>query len=311
MIGNLLQEASQNPWEFLEHLLTTLGAVLLLVGIAMGVCGQYLKFYSVKAKGDAAAGIVSVESVFGNVSFQASQSPYLSVTTSNVGNDITNLGNDAWRFLSNTANQAWADLSGIATAIGDIPKALVQLISQGPGIAINGLLGLVSEAVSDLLILIFPYAIIFGAVILAVGLGMYLIRYVYETVLYPELKAWASENIVQPASAWLHDALSLKKPSPPAPVAAPPTPPVTPPTSPSVVPAVVPGASGGKEGAQVPRPVVVAVPTETQEAQLGDALQTAKDRLRAHLRARDAPKPARKKKDLVGWAYARLGQATA
>lgn len=138
------EEFKAGPWDYIANLLTEIGAFLLLIGIALGFVGYYLKAYSVKAKSDAAQGIATVTGVFANISFNAPQSPYLKINGPNVANDISNLGNDAWRFVDNTAQQAWGDLKGIGTAIEDIPKALIQMISQGPSIAINGFLGLVS-----------------------------------------------------------------------------------------------------------------------------------------------------------------------
>lgn len=315
------QKFARNPWDYIADLLIEIGSILLLVGIALGFVGFYLKAYSVKAKGDAAQGIVNIESVFGNVSFDSSQQPYLSVTTPNVANDISNLGNDAWRALSNTANQAWADLKGVATAIGDIPKALVQMVSQGPGIAINGFLGLVAEAFADIFILIFPYAILFGAAMLSTGVAMRGIRYVYDAYVKPEAIAWADRNIGAPLQDWLHRLLG--NPSPPtlqagrpaevsrtqparveeavAPVSEPS------PEPPPVVPAETSVVSPPLLDPVPPAETLVAVPTTQQEVDAGGALQEAKDRMRAALRRkRDATPPVTPPEDYVGWAYAQI-----
>ncbi|MCI4332047.1 MAG: hypothetical protein L3K19_09440 [Thermoplasmata archaeon] len=322
-----VEKFQSNPWDYIANLLIEIGSLLLLLGVALGFVGYYLKAYSVKAKGDAAQGIATVESVFGNVSFNASQQPYLAVNGPNVANDVVNLGNDAWRFLANTGGQAWADLKGIATAVDDIPKALVQLVSQGPGIAINGFLGLVSEALSDIFILIFPYAIIFGAGMLAAGAGMIGARYVWDAYLKPEWGVWVDAHVGAPIQSWTHRLLG--NPSPPAawpgegaPAASPP--PVAPPpavlsapVAPEPVPAPpdAPAAVSanpilGSTAETPPAPppeTMAAVPSDRQEEQLGDALTTAKDHLRAALRRkRDAPAP---QEDYIGWAYSRIPAA--
>jgi hypothetical protein len=327
------REFARNPWDYLADLLIELGAVLALVGVALGFVGYYLKAYSVKAKGDASQAIASVESVFGNISFDASQQPYLSVTGPNIANDIVNLGNDAVRFLTNTASQAWGDLKGIATAIDDIPKALVQAISQGPSIVINGFLGLVAEALADVFILIFPYAIIFGAAMLGAGIVMRALRYLFDAYIAPEVSEWVGRRIGAPLRSFIHRLINPDAPGgssvvgatgvpaqvapSPAqgpgdssfpPPAGPPTPEAPPPPAP---PALNTSAqtSHEKGGGEAPTPAetLPAVPTEQVEAQLGDAYTTAKDRMRSALRRRrEAPRD----QDYVGWAYSRI-RATA
>jgi hypothetical protein len=333
-LGDQAAAFGANPWDYIADLLIEIGAFLLLVGIALGFVGYYLKAYSVKAKSDAAQGVATVEGVFGNVSFNAPQSPYLKVNGPNVANDITNLGNDAARLLTNTAGQAWADLKGIATAIDDIPKALVQMVSQGPAIAINGFLGLVSEALSDIFILVFPYAIIFGAGMLAAGIGMRCVRYVWDAYLAPEFGQWADTRIGAPLRAWAHRLLAnpdsapgpsqeapaaaippVATPSPPEPVkpgstagsvpqVAPPPEAPNPDPTPENPPAAVYGAGPSSdkrpEGA---RETLPAVSTEVQEEQLGSALDTARDRMRA---ARRKKREAQPSEDYVGWAYSRI-----
>jgi hypothetical protein len=306
-----------NPWDYVANLLIELGTTLLLLGIALGFLGYFLKAYSVKAKGDAAQGIATVTGVFTNVSFTAAQQPYLTATSPNVANDIVNLGNDAFRFASNTANQAWADLGGIATAIDDIPKALVQLISQGPSIAINGFLGLMSEAFSDIFILVFPYAIIFGGAMLTAGVAMTVVRYVWDASIAPEIREWLTVKVVRPVGSYTRRLLQLTPDPGPLPT--------DPPERPRIVeegkkvelalplrdpePPEAPGTILDAEPTSEPVPVketLPAVSTEQQEAALGVSVTNAKDRLRAALRRKRNEQPGPVDPDYVGWAYRQI-----
>jgi hypothetical protein len=373
-----LQAASQDPVGYFAGQLIEWGAIFAGIGVGLGILGNYAGLYANKAKGDAGQNIADVTSMWQPAPYNPPQAPLLSVTSANPAQDIANLGQDAYRLVSNFASDIWTGLTDIGADIDSIAKVIAAAITHGPLIIIDELIGLLLAAISDIFILIFPACIIIGCIMIAAGLVLKLAKWIYEKYVEPRFLLAVDHFIGQPIGEFM-DSLDaslgiMTKPSRPAPMSEPSNgviPPLKPPNAPNEAPAKPTGvetplpppspplqptppipspkleSSVSPEDAatrsaldtrdQVPAPIItgsapvtsvteehelkietkretlIPIPTEDQEEQLGSALDQARDRMKAQMRAKDmAMKPRKPDPDIIDRVYSRIpGYASA
>ena len=340
MVAPVVERASEDPLGFVINILLEWGTGLLIVGSilgAVGFMGQTWAQKELNQSGQSAANMVNVFNNLSNPATPLTQANYQSVTTPNPLQDAMNAAANAWTAVSGAAQAVGGTITDVWTAIQDAYRLVVNVVTQGPGVALHLLGGIIVDGLSMVLIFVFPYLIILGSVLVALGAILYFVRVAWARVMEPVVSEWWDAKVLLPFQAQLRGALSLSSKAAPAAAEAPPAAP-SPPVAPLPVP-VPPeaparayveerrheGASPGAESHPetvigVEEPIhmdsigtLPAISTEEQEASLGDGLTEAKDRLRAALRARDglSPSPARPKRrarprDLVAWAYGQI-----
>jgi len=329
LVGWGLKRAEEGATAFLEapidrilDWMIRLGFILLGTGGLMSLAGYFLKVQSGRALNDAGTIIANIAAIFSNVKYNPPQSPYKSVTTPNPLDDVVNFANDVWSGAQNAYNDVASGLGAIETALKDLPKAIYQTFIHIPGLMWDTAVGGLGGAIADVFIWLFPYLLVFGAILLvgglilkwawprvkAAGAGVEVAaqdRFRYELDRHGWHPFQALEARIRgPAPHYAPGVSSVGGPTgevaqaPPVlqevPGASPrgDSPPAEPAPPESVPPEAPPSAPETPEGIQAPpeveKPVPVGSSTEETEEVLGDGYTEAKDRMRAALRARDA-----------------------
>ena len=311
---------AESPVDRILDWMVKLGAVLLGAGGLLSLVGYFLKVQSGRALNDAGSTIANIASVFSNVKYDPPQSPYQSVTTSNPLNDVVNFSNDVWARAQNAFSDVSSGLSAVGTALADIPKAIYQTFIHIPGLLWDTAVGGLGGAIADVCIFLFPYLLVFGAILLVAGLvlkwswprvkvagagleGAVEDRWAYEL----DKRGWhpfrsLEARIRRPATAHAPGGPSVGQATgevpqgPPVPSGGPGVAPtlasLPPPSDLPSPPTEAPALSSPAETSHEKQGVGGQTPTSEVEETLGDDYTAAKDRMRAALRSRETSAPA-------------------
>jgi hypothetical protein len=186
-VTRVASDVAEDPLGWAIGFLLKVGSIMIGAGLVLGFIAYILNGYAAKTLGDIGTEAAQIWGVFGNVTYDPTTQPLLSVTTSNPVSDIQNMGSDIYRGLDNAWNDMSAGLSAIATALSDLPPAILAIATHGPQILWDGLVGLVGEGLGDLLTWLFPWLIVTGILMLALGLALKAVRWTWDRVLAPDL----------------------------------------------------------------------------------------------------------------------------
>ena len=186
-VTRVASDVAEDPLGWAIGFLLKVGSIMIGAGLVLGFIAYILNGYAAKTLGDIGTEAAQIWGVFGNVTYDPTTQPLLSVTTSNPVADVQNMGSDIYRGLDNAWNDMSAGLSAIATALSDLPPAILAIATHGPKILWDGLVGLIGEGLGDLLTWLFPWLIVTGILMLALGLALKAVRWTWDRVLAPDL----------------------------------------------------------------------------------------------------------------------------
>ena len=269
--------------DWLGNSLIKTGTLTLVAGVILSGLAYMLNGFSAKALNDAGAQGAAITGVFSNVGYDPSQMPMLPIVTSSPVEDMSNFGQDVYRVFSNAGSDVTAGLQAVATALADIPRALVAIGAHGPSMVWSELTGLVAEAIGDLFTFIFPWLIIFGLILAVAGAAIKAGKWLWVHLIYPEGKEIIDYMLARALAPFrerverFNAIIRAKTQALPPPVSATLTP--APAPAPALAPALVPA----------PSPVLASEPVDppagSTEEVLGNSmpepsLSEARDRMR-------------------------------
>ena len=193
--SSVAQGASEDPLGWMIGFLIKVGSILLGSGLVLSYVAYLLNVYAAKTLGDIGGEAAAIWGVFGNVTYDPSNQPLLSITTSSPVSDIQNAGADIYRGLDNAWNDMSSAMGAIAQTLADIPPALLAIATHGPKILWDGLVGLVGEGLGDLLTFIFPWIIVTGILMIVLGLTLKAARWAWGVFVKPDMDLLLSDYL--------------------------------------------------------------------------------------------------------------------
>ena len=193
--SKVVSGAGEDPVGWLIGFLIKAGSILLGVGLVLSYAAYLLNVYASKTLGDIGTEAAQIWGVFGNVAYNPQNQPLLPVATSNPLSDIQNFGADIYRGLDNSWSDMSSALGTISQSLQDIPPALLAIATHGPKILWDGLVGLVGEGLGDLLTFLFPWLIITGILMLALGLVLKGLQWVWRVAIGPDVSLLAGDYL--------------------------------------------------------------------------------------------------------------------
>jgi len=296
-----------DPVRWVVKALRIAGSALLLTGILLGSAAYYMKAGATAAMNNEKQILGNISNIFSNIkapTFHPAATGTSPLTPNLAG--VQNFFSDAWKDVS----AAGSDLAGIGGVIGtlgedvalgltDIGKAILAFVMHTPDLLWNGLVWGVGGSIADVLSWVFPYLVIFGAVMLAASFALSGAWWAWERTAKPAFeRASARWGARQEAKAEaFFDRLFRNHARPVAPVG-PDAAEREAPEGAEAVPITVPEppeapdteTSAPEGGVNVQAEPALGLPPtrEELETELGDGYTEAKDRMRAQLRARDS-----------------------
>jgi len=202
----------EHPVSYFIRTARMAGAVLLVSGTILGVSGYYLKASATAAMNNELNVVGNIGTIFSNVktpTFSPAPTGTAPVLGSNPLADVQNFLGDAWQDVQ----AAGSDIAQIGAAIGtlgedagiaiaDVAKALLAFVTHFPDILWNGLVWGLGGSLADVLNWVFPWLLIFGAVLIAASLIAQGLLSLWNATVGAGLKASWSEFSARQASAW-------------------------------------------------------------------------------------------------------------
>jgi hypothetical protein len=299
----------RDPLLWLEEKLWKWGWGLLALGFILSAVGFLLRTGAMRAINDEQAFLAQEQAIFSNLG-----APALPSLSWNVGQDIGIVAGDAAKIAAWVPGEIYNGIKDVGQSIWLGLKNLPRLLWDDAAIVVGMLFG-------NLFDYIFPFLIVFGAIMVVVAMALRFVRSVIVPRVHIAARARFQKVIAEPLDRWFGTQAQIpaavqeraatervetiggeettaaeaaaaeqlgRSSAPEAPPAAPaavPPPETPPPLEPPGEPPAPP--EGPPEGGSEP-PLPVGTPTEETEEQLGEIpYSDAKMRLRAALKARE------------------------
>lgn len=198
-----LQQLYEDPIGFAIRVCRIIGTILLGVSLAAALTGYYLRGEATRAHAEAGSQIANIGAAWGRVegafqNLQAIPNPLAngnaSITTSNVLTDVENFGSDVANDFNGVVNSLGVAVADLGQAIADIPSGLVAAgqalgtsILTAPGLIWNELVWGLGGTVANVLLWIFPYLAVAGAILWGLSIGLWILRDALSATVVP---AW-------------------------------------------------------------------------------------------------------------------------